>query len=374
MKKTIYSIFLICATISSMVFAVAKLNQNSISEFVVKRDLKERKTLYKKDLFTQKVSLLFTTDKTFIQNVQISADNTYISLIETDRDRSDNINSLVILNQDGSLNVRLDENIREYLWCPDQDKIAYISGVYSEEGEPVDFFPTGLYIYDVQMKKKTKIENALMPYVLHWVKTSKENFLYMRTITRDPEKRILRYNVQENKVETTDSKGIMYSPDGKYYVVFSYEAGYIDCDKPSEYGFCTRFFEANTNKQIDGMPSEFLAEPIGWVYNQGHLFMYSKKEYYYAEKTFERGNETFTRKMKQEVKSAKNYVYDVESKKQVQQYDGKVPNPDKWGEWIGNPNLLIVEELDQNRHKHSTNFKNKIIIQKIPAQYREDKN
>ena len=121
-----------------------------------------------------------------------------------------------------------------------------------------------------------------------------------------------------------------------------------------------------TNKLITEYSLSDLGTPRGWVYNQGHFLMFDKKEYNYIKKTINEGGETFIDSKRVGVKKSENFVYDIESKKLIQQFNGITPNPRKWGQWIGYGNFVVTMPVQQNTSQ-SSNTQNKVIIQTLPT-------
>lgn len=347
--------------------------------FLVKRDLSDERALYKLNYNSGIIKSIYQSTKDHISKLLISPDGNYISLIETKKGTfkkqgSGYIydippkNRLIILNSDGNIVRVINDDVRKYAWCPDENKIAYVTGTYYEGG--IGFMPTGIYILNLLTNKKNKIENVNYPRELHWLKTDYENALYIKALSQKPEKHILRYNIRKKRLEITRVKGIHFSPDGKYYIMYPYET--IDdglCDHPPQQGTtCFRVYFTKTNQVISEFSEKSLGNPVGWVYGQGHFLMFIKQEYNYYEKKFTRGNKSYTHKLRKGIKKSENFIYDVETKKLVQQFDGKVTNPKKWGEWIGSRDIIVVEKLDQSNQKIGK--ENEIIIKKLPAEYR----
>ena len=345
--------------------------------FLVKRDLSDERALYKLNYNSGIIKSIYQSTKDHISKLLISPDGNYISLIETKKGTfkkqgSGYIydippkNRLIILNSDGNIVRVINDDVRKYTWCPDENKIAYITGTYKEGG--FGFTPSGIYILNISTGKKFKIQNIAYPHRLHWLKTNKENSIYVKTMNVDPKKRILRYNLNKKRVEITYVKSIHFSPDGKYYAVFSGETNDI-CDKNSTLPLCVNIYQTKTNQLISKFfNNEELGTPTGWVYDHGHFFMFTKQEYDRYEKSIIRGGKTYTGTFIKGVKKSENFIYNVETKKLVQKFDGKVTNPKKWGEWIGSIDFIVVEKLDQSNQKIGK--ENEIIIKKLPAEYR----
>ncbi len=364
-----------------LLFLTVYQSKSQNSDFLIRKDLKQYRNLYKLDYTTKNVSIIYKTEKSFISKIKISPNNKFISLIEIEEGtlKKENEwvysydippkNSLTILDPLGNIFMNINDDVRKYVWSPDGMQIAYITGTYYEGG--IGFMPTGIYILNLLTKEKTKIENVTYPRDLHWLKTDYENSIYIKAITQEPAKCILKYNIRKKRLEITHVKGIHFSPDGKYYIMYPYET--IDggiCDHPPKQGTtCFRVFSGKTNQVISEFSSKSMGTTVGWVYGQGHFLMFTKQEFNYYTKTATRGNKSYTAKLKKGVKKAENFIYDVEIKKLVQQFEGKVTTPDMWGEWIGTKDFLVVEQLEQSNQK-TTNKENEIIIKKIPVKYR----
>ncbi len=349
-------------------------------EIVIKRDLNNKRAIFKRDGQSGRSKVIYLSQKDLVINAKVSPNNEYISLIEIEKGtykkenewisvyKTPPRNSLTIIDPDGNIIHHLDDDVREYVWSPDGNYIAYITGTYSEDREVANFTYTGFYILNIDTKEKIAIENRDQAYNLRWVKTDKENSIYIRTFSRETDKRVLRYDMLTKQFGPTNTQGIDYSPDGEYYAVYSYEAIYLadNCDKP----VCVWVYESKSNQLLEKISSGLLGNPVGWVYNKSHLFMFTKQEWSRQEKEVQRGGKTYTVSIFKDIIKSVNLVYDVETEKQIQLFEGKVAISNKWGEWVGNPNVVVIEEIDKNIHKRSYNKENKITLQKIPAQYK----
>lgn len=246
---------------------------------------------------------------------------------------------LRIINYKGELTQTI-EDAQRYVWSRDGNEVVYITGSYYEGG--VGFSPRGVRILNVLTGEKKEIKDFPIPhgpYALHWPKF--ENAIYIKNLasvagekvyytTSKGErkfyfkdgKRVIRYDCQTGQLSITDYKDIHFSPDGNYYIHF-----------PDEVDLNFKLYRVKTNKDITDYLPNNLGSPSGWVFNYGHFLLFIKKEVI----TETEGTGKAKRIVSQEIRNVQNFIFDVENKKVIEEFDGQISS------WIGNGNKLVVE-------------------------------
>jgi hypothetical protein len=319
----------------------------------------EENWLCKLDRVTGETQKIIKITKWITSHLSVSPHSKFISFIETEEGTFEGReykilpkSILTVLDPNGKTVCSV-EDVQRYTWSPDGNEIVYITGSYYEGG--VGFSPRGVHILNVVTGEKKEIENfptPYGPYALHWANF--EYAIYIKNLasvagekvyytTREGErkfyfkdaKRVLRYDCQTGQLDITDYKDICFSPDGKYYIHF-----------PDEVDLNFNLYEIETNKDITDYLPNNLGSPSGWVFNNGHLLLFQKTDV--ITKTV--GPGPVKKVISQEIRSVQNFIFDVEKKKVIKQFDGKISS------WIGNGNKIVVER------------EGKIVFEELPKE------
>lgn len=116
---------------------------------------------------------------------------------------------LVVLNVRGEPVVDPIDFVRDYVWSPSGDKIAYVTGTYYEGG--MGFVSTGTWILDLESRARSMVHSS--GWDLSWAEW--DGRLYIWQISGQPAD-VLRYDAVEG-LEPTPHRGVYFSSNGEYY-------------------------------------------------------------------------------------------------------------------------------------------------------------
>ena len=159
--------------------------------------------LYLLDLATGSESLLYTSPYPEIRSVKLSFDGSLVALVEVDIDTKAShlqVNHLKVFHVSGSIVYTGHLDVREYVWDPQSNRLAYITGSFREGARSFD--PTGLYLKDFQTDKELRIPTGdLKPYAIRWVNNSTEDAIYIEPFARSNAQPFLRYDLSRKTFE-----------------------------------------------------------------------------------------------------------------------------------------------------------------------------
>jgi len=156
--------------------------------------------------------------KDFIYNLRLSPDNKSISFFQKDVYGSNETKIILFDRQSKNEKVLIKDNILEYKWSPDGNKIVYITGQYDKPDGPTI---TGIWIYLIENDSKFRF--AASALTVEWYQ---DDFIYLiDTKILRAEKKIKRktkkYYLKNRKMDQEELEGFKYSPDDKYYLRLS---------------------------------------------------------------------------------------------------------------------------------------------------------
>lgn len=292
MKIRIFSsvILIFLSFINSAIFAEEE------TPILIKAD---RERIYKIDPLTGDENLIFKSDR-IIHRLSLSPDNEFITFIDKD--------TLIIMNFEGQELHRVGgidaiDAIKRYSWSPD-GRIAYLTFVQKSPDYSYRY-PTGLWIFNLETKEKEKI--ADMVFDVEWAN-------FDTCIYFSDRKKVYKWDPRVEKIESTNFKGIKFSPDGKYYSTYNTEI--------EPYGY--RLYQTSDNEDITsqlikatGEESKYLTKyPYPeWLNGTNHLLLYIKKVY--KLKDPERVISVITG-----VQSVTNFIYDPGKDKIIKKFSG----------------------------------------------------
>ena len=307
-----------------LLFLLSNKGFSQEAPFLVKleRDnLKKIKEVHKYDLTKGISSKLYQITKDYGKDLRVSPNDKFIALIETTKGVVEGHefkilprNSLTILNSQGKVFYSLNEDVRQYVWSPDGEKIAFIAGSYHEGG--IGFSIEGLYYFNLLTKKKTKITNVDYPYRIYW---STNGELYIRNLWLIDEKSVFKFDFSSGKLTATDYYDIHFSPNEKYYVHY-----------PDEGDIEFRMFETRTNREITNSIPSGLGRPSKWVLGRDSFFLFINQEVELDSRT---SNKRF--KIIKSYEKSTLTIFDVEQKSVAK----VIKDVDK-NSWIGNNSVL----------------------------------
>lgn len=262
----------------------------------------------------------------YFHDLQVSPTGKFVSAIQTRRGVTPPgahdfsvlpRNSLILMTPEGKQPRKLDEDVRKFSWSPDGEKIAYITGTYYEGG--VGFKTTGVWIFDLKDQSKKQIKKDFPHpsvrgfegggYEIKWAKH--DTNVYIRDF--DYLDGIYRYNTRTGKSEKVDSKGINFSPDGKYYI----EGVHL---------YLTSTNEDITPKLKQRFGQEWSRIALDWVFNEGHCLHLVKQK----ARQEEDGRWVYP--------TVHNVIYDVEKDEILKEVTLPVSR------WTGSPDKLVFEK------------------------------
>jgi dipeptidyl aminopeptidase/acylaminoacyl peptidase len=316
--------------------------------------------LYLLDLASGSESLLYTSPYPEIRTVKISADGSLFALLEVDHSKKHRVNYLKVLDRKGTLKYEAQPDVRKYNWDPGSNRLAYITGTFYEGG--VSFIPTGFYLYDFLVDKETRITtDGFEPFELNWVRTATEDAIYVESLSRDLEKQFLRYNLLRETFEIIPFRSIGVSPDGKYYG--NYE---VNCR-------CVKIFDRSTQTEQSRYNLSDTDRPVGWAYNDSHLYVVEKFAYNKEKHQVVIGDELKTVTLNGSVSEAAIIVLDGDNGQVVQTVSGVLPNRTPYQFMFTKPDVLITISPDAaaNARQAPARTRGQITITIIPEKYRQ---
>lgn len=181
-------------------------------------------------------------------------------------------NNLIIVDVSGNIICSTGDNARVVSWSPDGTKLAYITGLFREEG--IGFKPTGVYVIGIPDCTKVKVVRDYprmsedgydgCGYDLNWA--LHDSVLYIQESSHWGGN--YSYNPKTGKTQQVDYKGIYFSPDGRYY--FSLDPEVLQVD----------LYVAATNEDITSRVRQRIKEiPAGWVPDRPHHLLSTLIEY-----------------------------------------------------------------------------------------------
>lgn len=157
---------------------------------------------------------------------------------------------LQILNLDGEALSDPIDSVRRYVWSPDGNKVAYITGDHYEGGS--GFLSTGTWILDMGSRENDPVKIYMEGSDLNWRDNNK---LYIW----DVGDQVLRYDTNQKTIEDTSRNGIYFSPDGHYYFDPAREGEPIRLFTTYDDQEVTQHYSFLTSEEIRH------AQPRGWL-------------------------------------------------------------------------------------------------------------
>jgi len=234
----------------------------------------EKNTVLKLNIQNLQTDTIYQSEWDDIKKLKVSPTQKYISFIESKKgkvvDREYLLlpqNQLRIMDNTGNTLAVIKENVQEYIWSPDGEKLALIVGDYYEGG--IGFFPEAFMIFDLKYNKLKKINLEYVPYQIHW--SFRGNYIYGKITRFIKNKNVIRINLDTQSLNWTNFKDIWFSPDEKYYVHF-----------PDQIDYNFRLYESVTNNEITKIILSGIGVPIRWISSKNNYFLFLKTK---SEKT-----------------------------------------------------------------------------------------
>ncbi len=167
---------------------------------------------------------------------------------------------LIILDKERRQEVlSFRDEIADYKWSPDSNKIVYITG---GDVEGRGFRSTGVWVYDLQKKEKIKIAEKAND--VEWFPTGDICVVVYENKSERKGKGEAVYNsfiyrYADKAVEGVGLKGVKFSLDGKYSITVTRDYGNITADEKS---IRINFYNLMTKSTISTSKlSEIISEP-----------------------------------------------------------------------------------------------------------------
>lgn len=315
--------------------------------------------LYLLDIESGAESLLYTSPYPEIRTAKVSPDGTLFALQEVDYSSgSGGVNRLKVFNAKGTLLYEGRPDVRKYTWDPKSNRLAYITGTFSE-GE-VSFIPTGFYLNDFLLNKETRIAtDGFKPVGLNWVNNVTEDAIYVECLSEDKAKRFLRYNLLREAFETIPFRSIEVSPDGKYYV---------DHDASCK---CVKIYDRATQVERSRVTLSETDIPTGWMFNANHLFVVAKYTFNKAEHKVVIDGKPKTVSLNESIREGTIVVLDGNNGQQVQTISGVLPSQPPYQSMFAKPDVILSLSPSAAENARQAIGRSTITITAIPEQYRQ---
>lgn len=183
-----------------------------------------------------------------IQNPSLSPNGKYVAFVSR-KENARGLSSLTLklVNMKGELKLEIEGGVK-YSWSYKGDKLAFVKGVPSEEGE--GYRPIGAEILDLATESTLNI--SVKTYDLCWSQFD-DQIYYVDYQTGE----VRSYDPITGESTSTTFKGIYFSSSGDYYYRPNYEGGGFGLFTKENVDITDRFFEATgaiypTARWIDG--------------------------------------------------------------------------------------------------------------------------
>lgn len=129
---------------------------------------------------------------------------------------STEMSTLVLIDDAGSVVDRV-ANVRKYNWSPNSQQIAFITGMYKEDGH-TGFDTGGTWIYNLATGEIVPIYEQGID--VEWVDWDGNIYILDEPqVDGSTGQRVLKYNPENSELSATSHQGINFSPDGSLYFV-----------------------------------------------------------------------------------------------------------------------------------------------------------
>ncbi len=308
----------------------------------------DRRLLLKGDLATRRGVQLYRTSKDVLFEVSVSPGSRYTAAIESiDGEVVDGEyvvpprNELVILDADGRVVRRVEQNVQRYLFSPDEKQVAYIVGRYYEGG--VGFLPEGAFVLDIATGATQPIE-ADDPYELSWAANERESSVLLRVLAEEPRRKVLSYDLRRRRVSAVASGAFHVSPDGSHYLKQPYEL--IEegtCRSAAGGEPCFEVRDRRTGQPAPKPPAA-LGKVAGWAADAGHALLLTREQRSLSETPLSLGRATLRRLVVADIAAAETTVWDVSTRQVVETVKGLpvvAATPETWV--TGQRTLLLAK-------------------------------
>ena len=302
----------------------------------------DSKGMHRLDTTSNEKKVVFNTEGLYEVSFSLSPSDTVIALLVTKEgvtlpgEHDYSVlprNSVIFITPEGKEVAKLEEDVREFSWSPDGEKIAYITGTYYEGG--VGFKTTGVWIFDLKNQSKKQIKKDFPHpslrgfegggYEIKWAKH--DNNIYIKDF--DYCGGIYRYDTKLGISEQVKYKDINFSPDGKFYI-------------SEQFGdsIPQRLYISDSNLEItDRLKKRFGYDiqnaSFYWVFQKSHLMHLIKKQI--VTKIGKKAKVKVATAANQ-APAAYNVIYDVEKDKVLKEVT--LPT----SRWKGNPGEVVLEK------------------------------
>ncbi len=287
------------------------------------------------------------TENYFFDKLSVSPNNDYVGFIKIHKGASPagyDYNELqayykrilTITDPKGHV-LKTFDNICDYSWAPNGNRIACIEGEWSEDARH-GFISTGAFIYNVDDGTETDIDEQ--PYFIDW--SSHDGNVYLYCYDRKCENGfcVYRYDATRGEMEVEPYRGVHFSPDGTFYLGI-----------PEEWNhFQWEIYKTRNNKNVTAGMRSCLTDTKG-VYLDDKLYIdlfvkgwFPGKDATLLIRVVEHEVEPrakagdITIFVKKKILSQTHYLYDVNKETITASYDNISTR------WVSGGNNLIAED------------------------------
>ncbi len=216
-------------------------------------------------------------------------------------------NSLVVLDTTGRAVDVIEHDVRRFVWCGDDQRLAYIAGRY-HEGEP-GFRPESVVIRDIRANADRVINLPIRAVELWWA--AFDSSVYFGANAPGDSLDVWRYHLPTNGLTQMPYRGLRFSPSGAYYLTHS-------SGRNTRPGW--HLFERASGREV-AIPDTSLGEIQEWAFGQGDQLLL-------VHRTIERrpwsGRGNRPRAVIGRVTSSQYVVFDVPSRWVVKRGSGTI--------------------------------------------------
>ena len=220
-------------------------------------------------------SRLYESDlsRGWVSEVRVAPSGRFVAVLETIRGggRDDARaglprNRLVVLHANGRVASAIERDVRQFAWCCGAGTLAIITGAYYEGGE--GFLPDSALLYDVVTGAETPLVVPVAPTEVVWA--AFDSSVYFGARASDDSLNVWRYHFPTRILTQTSYRGLVFSPSGNHYLVFSYSTG-----RTSRPGW--HAVERLSGRET-ALPGPSIGAIQGWVFASGDQLLLLRSE------------------------------------------------------------------------------------------------
>lgn len=149
-----------------------------------------------------------------LNSVAVSSDGRHIAFREKIAPDFTAPYRLVVIDSEGNAVRTIPRDVRRFIFCCGGERVAMITGSTHEGG--IGFTPEGLFVIGVASGAEKRIAGVPAPYQLHWAPF--DSALYVKSLVPTDSVQVYRYDPSGGELTATSHRGLLFSPDGEYYL------------------------------------------------------------------------------------------------------------------------------------------------------------